>query len=389
MNWGILQKTVAACGVTSLLAASAALAGGASPLVQEQIQELIEQNRVLTERLRQLEQKVGTQPMAATDDGILQQINSRVNLSGLVEVEMNSGEDFAGVDESDLALATVEFGLGVEVSEWVTADLVLLWDDEKFSVDEGIITIGNTDTHPLYGVAGRMFVPFGSFESSMITGTLTEELGETNDTALLLGMELPAGVSAAFYLFNGDVNETGDQNENEIKNFGFSLGYGFENDTIALSLGVDWINSVAESGALEEHFTSTIQDYVEGLALHAVFSSGPFGVIIEHVSALDNFVASELAFRTTGAKPEAWNLEVSYTTELTGYETTFALGYQGTDEALALDWAEDRYIASVGVLIFENTALALEFMSEDDYSPADGGTGNDKETITMQLAVEF
>jgi hypothetical protein len=41
----------------------------------------------------------------------------------------------------------------------------------------------------------------------------------------------------------------------------------------------------------------------------------------------------------------------------------------------------------VGIL--DNTSLALEYLSDEDYSGNDGGTGNDADAATLQLAVEF
>jgi hypothetical protein len=46
-------------------------------------------------------------------------------------------------------------------------------------------------------------------------------------------------------------------------------------------------------------------------------------------------------------------------------------------------------IASVGVGIMDNTSLALEYLSDEDYSVNEGGTGNDANGATVQLAVEF
>lgn len=39
--------------------------------------------------------------------------------------------------------------------------------------------------------------------------------------------------------------------------------------------------------------------------------------------------------------------------------------------------------------IMKNTALAFELASDDDYSVADGGTGESASAVTAQLAVAF
>ncbi|MDH5525618.1 MAG: LbtU family siderophore porin, partial [Desulfobulbaceae bacterium] len=106
-------------------------------------------------------------------------------------------------------------------------------------------------------------------------------------------------------------------------------------------------------------------------------------------AATEAFAASELAYNGGGAKPKAWNVEVGYTSELMGKETTLALGYQGTDQAVDLGLPEQRYLAAVSMGIIDNTSLALEYIHDEDYSVANGGTDNDAETVTMQLGVEF
>ena len=39
--------------------------------------------------------------------------------------------------------------------------------------------------------------------------------------------------------------------------------------------------------------------------------------------------------------------------------------------------------------LFENTALSFEWMHDKDYDTNNGGSGNDADTATAQLAVEF
>jgi hypothetical protein len=158
-----------------------------------------------------------------------------------------------------------------------------------------------------------------------------------------------------------------------------------------LDLGVGLINNLASSDSLTDYLGAgaEIQDYPAGLTAHLTLGYGRFMLIGEYLGALDAFQASELVFNGTGAEPSAWNIEAAYTREIKGKETTFAVGYQQTDEALALGFPEERILASIGVGIWDYTSLALEYLHDEDYSVADGGTGNDANGATVQLAVEF
>jgi hypothetical protein len=332
---------------------------------------------------------------AEADESLLQKINERVTLSGLVEVEAASAETFEGADESDIALATVELGLDAEITEWVSGHLLLLWeedDTEPMDLDEGTITLGNLEKFPLTFTGGKMYVPFGAFESNMVSDPLTLELGETRESALQLGFET-SGFYGSLYVFNSDINETSDGDDDKIKSFGAAVGYGLENDNMIMDVGLGWINNIAASDGLTGFFGDAgivdVQDYVSGLTAHLTLNYGPFTAIGEYLGALDTFQAGELGFNGTGAEPSAWNLEAAYTTEIKSKETTFALGYQATDEALDLGLPESRILASIGVGIWEYTTLAFEYLHDEDYSIGDGGTGNDASAITLQLAVEF
>ncbi len=39
--------------------------------------------------------------------------------------------------------------------------------------------------------------------------------------------------------------------------------------------------------------------------------------------------------------------------------------------------------------IFDNPSLSFEWAHDEDYSTSDGGTGDDSDTFTAQLAAEF
>ncbi len=214
------------------LAAITFLAGGTPGFAMDnaelhkQLQLLIEQNKQLTERIMKLEQQVAqqetTHPKTATitEDGdsstsfqikklekqvahhesilikktaaagadkttsFLKTLTDRVELSALVEVEVNATDDDIadpGEDTSDITLATVEIGLDAQLSKWSSGHILLLYgegeEDDHIIVDEGTITLGNLDEFPVYLTAGKMYVPFGSFESNMISDPLTSTLG--------------------------------------------------------------------------------------------------------------------------------------------------------------------------------------------------------------------
>ena len=361
----------------------------------------VQKERVLTDRIKRLEEQVARQRGGEVEEGksFLRTLTDHVELSGLVEVEANSWSvDDNGFyeddDGSDFALATVEIGLDAKISEWSSAHILLLYEegeeDDHIIVDEGTITLGNMDKFPLYLSAGKMYVPFGSFETNMISDPLTLEMGETRDTSILFGFE-SGSFRGSLYAFNGDINKEG--KNDDIDTYGANLGYIYINDNISFDVTLDYISNLADTDGIGDYLTDNgideINDYVDGITVHGHISMGPFTLIGEYLTALDDFENTEIAFKGGGAEPESWNIELGYTTELFNREMTFALGYQGTDEAVAFGLPEELYIGAISMELFDHTYLALEYFHAEDYDTSDGGTGDDADVATMQLAVEF
>lgn len=307
----------------------------------------------------------------------------KLSLSGLIEVEVNQAEDYAGKRSGGVALATVELAIDAKINQAVTANALILHEDgEDFVLDQGTITV-ETGTVPGKIVAGRFYVPFGVFESNLISDPLTLELGETQEAALQWTGER-AGFYGAAYAFNGDTSKNGDEGAFE---FGVNLGY----VTDSLNVGIGYLSSIGESNNLTDSLATTaLSDYVAGAAIHAVFSQGPVTVIGEYITALDSFAAGELDSGTVlGAEPSAYNLELGYGFDMNGVESTAALAYQGTAEALALALPESRLLLGLSMKIYENTALSFEYARDTDYEMDVGGTGENGSNFTAQLAASF
>lgn len=84
-----------------------------------------------------------------------------VTISGLIEVNAWQTEDYAGVDSSDLTLATVELAIDAQVHKWVSGHILFLFEEdatEDLTVDVGYIRVGNLDYSPVYVDAGRMYL---------------------------------------------------------------------------------------------------------------------------------------------------------------------------------------------------------------------------------------
>lgn len=308
----------------------------------------------------------------------------------MLEFEATSQEGFDGADTSDLSLAKAELSFSAQPHEYVTTNIVALYEDgsDNITLDEATIEIDNKENFPLYTTVGKWALSFGNYDTAMSSDPITQTIGETKENAILVGATY-AGFVAEGFVYNGDTQQGGEGNN--IDQYGLNIGYEGEDNGLSYVVGAGYINNIADSDGIEGVVTggTTLSSYVGGMSLNGSVSLSSVTFNAGYIKATDNFAAGELAFNGQGAQPRAWNTELSYETEIMGKPTTFAATYQGSDEALALSLPETRLGAAVTVEVYDKTALTLEYLADEDYSTTEGGTGADGHTATAKLAVEF
>ncbi len=318
---------------------------------------------------------------------------SGVTVTGLVQIEAQFYQDYNDIDSSDFVVDELGVGIEAQVHRWAKAQIAFLYEEgaTPLEIDEAIITLGNLEISPVYLAAGQLYVPFGNFESNMISDPLTLELGEAREKAAQLGFDM-GSLYGSVYAFNGS---TQDSSENKIDHYGAHVGFAQESERGGIDLGIGYINDIGDSDGLtdalggDDVVNLVNYDYVGGLSAYLILNVGSVKLIGEYVTALDEFDANHLAFNGNGAEPKAWNAELAYSFNIAAQEMTFALGYQGTDESVALGLPEKRYLGVLSAGIFKNTTVSLEYAFDEDYAVSDGGTGEDANQVILQLAVEF
>jgi hypothetical protein len=222
------------------------------------------------------------------------QAEPTIEIGGVIEVEAVSAES-----SSDIAVATAELGINAQITDKVSAALVLLHeeDDTPFGVDAATITLNATEA--LAVTAGQTVVPFGLFESNMISDPLALELAETPATALQL--DYTAGpISASLYTFNG-----GNASDEEIDNHGASIRYSSETFT----LGAGYIANLGDSDLIA---AETLNSEVAATSINIGVNLGNFALLAEHISASDKFHIgdgnADFAFNAE-AQPSATQVE--------------------------------------------------------------------------------
>jgi len=308
----------------------------------------------------------------------------KLEISGALEVEVNSGKDHLAAKGSDIALATVELGFDVEINKNVSAHILLLHEDDNTDppvIDEGTlsITMGS-----MFLNAGRMYIPFGNFESNMVSDPLTLEIAETQEAAIEFGYEAN-GFRASVYAFNGEADKNEADND-VVDDYGISIGYTMKAGSVNLNLGIDYLNNMAETDSLQGAISQVtiVEEHTAGMALHAIITMDKLNVILEYIAASDNFNAADLQFNGAEAEPSASNIEVAYTID----DYTIAVAHQSSSDLDGM-LPESRNMISVSTTIADDVGFAVEYTDSDDYETADGGSGESGGMLAAQLAVEF
>ncbi len=315
-------------------------------------------------------------------------LSDKLALGGVIEVEAGSVSDDLNGDGSGIELATVEVGLDAKIAENVEGHIIFLYEEgEDFTVDEGTITL--TAPYGLTVTAGNMYIPFGMFNSHFISDPQTLQLGETNESAILIGYGNDV-FDVSVGTFNGSFDEEG--KDDKVDDFVASLSV---TPVKGITLGASYISDIgdtdAEIGDAFNVYSSTgeqlkgYDDVVAGYSAFISVSVGPLSVEGEYLTAADDFTADDVADALTnevtiGEKPVTFNVEVAYAVS---DALEVAARYEGNEDYF--DLPETQYGVAASYGLYENTTLSLEYLTGE----YDNLASDKVSSMTAQLAVEF
>lgn len=303
--------------------------------------------------------------------------DSSFSLSGLIEAEASFTHIEGSSEEDDLRLSTVQIGLEAEFTPWLGGHVIGLWEDEDTEpmvVDEAVLSL--TSPWQVGGQIpalhlGRQYLPFGKFESRMISDPLTLELGETHTTAAVLALN-GEHWNASLGTFTGSVDNGDDGLDSWVAALETTPCDG-------LSVGASWLSDLAESDAALVQKEALYNDDVAGWSVFVALRHGDFGLTAEYLAAVDRFKPEQVegGEDLTGRRPQAWNLELTW-------QVLEQLQLTGRYEE-ANDYRADlrRYGASSSYGLCDYALLAVEYLH------ADARGEETSHTLMAQLAVEF
>src|SRR5438034_1072425 len=442
-DWRLKRRTVAA-SMLCVLAGSTAWAQQAPPpgeleALKRMIQEVVSQNEELKRRVQELEAAMAKRAQApaeapkpaapapatpAAPEPVPQELVKagkapfgKIQIGGAIEVEAASRREarrnpISHERSSDLLTGAAEFDFEADVVDWGKAELALEWnrDADTIGVNEALLTFSKPSLLPLYLKTGKGVVPFGIStrttvaamleETLTITGPLTIDVFEAKEDYALLGARA-YGFSAGAYVYNGTTDNR--VRGKQLEHWGATISYGLKTDLVSLDVGVDWIDSVFDSDGLTNAFPELQarrrKGYAPGIAAHARLGLWGFSLVGEYDTATrgSHFTRTGTAGRPINTRPEAWQVELGYTTELFGVRPFGAFNYSETSglpgtlaaSSTVTGFPKSRKLGAVGAFLSDNVRVALEYNSEEDTSTAFFGTGKDSQFWTLRLTYEW
>lgn len=313
-------------------------------------------------------------------------------ISGLIEADFFTFEDYDKSKTTDITVGTVEVGIDTAVSDRVDAHILFLYEaqdklftDEATLIDEVSITLHINDNFS--SILGKIYIPFGVYESNMITDPLTLELAETQETVALLDFSSESFYGSG-YLFKGATTRTTDTDDN-VTSYGLNVGFR-HNEVFDVSLG--YLSNLAETNALQElsggvtGIPGLIKDDVPAMSISATLVLSYLKITAEHIDALGNFVAGDFdGLLTKDTSPSASYLEFA----IKHNAIIYAVAYQQIEDPVFPDLPENIISAAISFPLVDGAYMGFQYSQLSDYSVSDGGTGEDASLFIMQVSTEF
>ena len=347
----------------------------------------------------------------------------------------NRSIGYMGENNARLALNDAYLNVFGNVNEWTTAFMSLGYSNyndalvttfntrgqrpgvyssnqgpDTLNLEQAFITIRNWNYMPIFLQLGKQFQPFGRYEIHPMTRSMTQVLSETLRTSAEIGFIVPMGLHGAAYVFDNTLrsaNSAGIIKGHTQTNYGAELGYDMMSDQLGFDIGLGYmynmvgVNDVAyavgkfNGGSAPGGIPHYINTVGAG-SLYADVNSGPFSLGIRYVSAISRFSSADLgnnAFgivaSTRGAKPWAAGIVGAYGYTAWGKNQNLYLGYQASGDAINIFLPKSRWLAGIGVDMWKNTNVGLEWNHDIDYSTGTGGTGNGSNAVNLRVGVKF
>jgi hypothetical protein len=349
-----------------------------------------------------------------------------IMLSGKAEPMGYFGQNYSNQNSGDWTFASSELDVAAFLNDKVEGYMGIAYNqapppgggqrvaNSVFGLNMGFINIGDLDESPFYLTAGQMFVPFGRYSTGMVSAPLTMIFSRTRTRPVIFGYksQTDTGPFAAAYAYRSDTN---------LGNHavgGLNWGYIANHHDFTGEIGASFISSVDDASGMQ--YTGGASNTFAGFAsltngsemvqktpvggAHMTVSFDRYNLTAEWITNLKSFRAQDLSYNGNGVLGSAGQVEGGVTFMSFNRPAGFYLGYQWTNELLALNLPRHRFISTYNISIWKDTVESIEYRHDIDYAAdnfANGaapagtvnlntlGTGGTYDMISLQIGVYF
>lgn len=321
----------------------------------------------------------------------------------------------------NLALDNANFFIHAAVSDWVTADIDFVYQDNNNNfmlaaqpasmLDEAYVTIGNFSRTPVFFRAGRIYEAFGQYERYPLVLNPTQQLSQTSGTTAQLGFVAPVGFYGSIYGLKGlPKSNSGISNNNgfgtvtnlsrnRVQNFGANLGYMYASDLFGAKIDVGYLGNMADVNFI----APTLNSYTSttgGLAASFDMRYSWFDMNLRYVGATKSFSATDIVGTdgVSGAKPRAYGAELGASFPVMAHSSRVGVGYQRTSDAVNVGGVGFGQTTGLPLQVWyadyafnftKWSDIGLAYQNIKDYNVDKGGTGRTSNVGTVRLSVKI
>lgn len=307
-------------------------------------------------------------------------------VTGLFELETAMANKGSGSVTTPPGMSNNELEFNVPISGSFGALARFKHEDQVSGIDEAYLRYQFGDSKQFRIVAGTAYLPFGQFETSLISDPLTLTVGKTRSLALALTSENGQWLTSIFALPDSDAAGAGDTMAG-----GAGVRYQRGEDWHGYAFGFSAISNIIAADGVASALGNPGANAkpVPALAIDAEFGTGKYRVLLESVMTTDRFAVGDLGYVGVGAQPSAWRIELARRYQAWRVPLIATASWQQSREAVALDLPETRLAAGFAAELSGSAILAIEWARDAAYPTSVGGSGDIGDRLTLKLALTF
>jgi len=303
-------------------------------------------------------------PLLAMSSYTLADIKN-IDVDALLEIESASSEFDNESDTNALSVGAMELTFSGNINENASMVVQFLHEDDGTPLELDVATIRVKAFENADIIAGKMYVPFGAFETGHISDPLTLELGEVRENAVSLNYSNASFVADAYAFSRLEGTEGND--------YGIKLG--FESENASTAFNISYITSLLIDGLMPDELVS-----LAAIGAFGQLELGKVQLMAELVAATETYVSDAVEYQ-----PSTFSLEAIYNFN---NESTLAFGYQESEEVISLEIPTTRTLLTYSFApIYDSVGFKVEYAHDTVEVSDDEELSGD--TLTLQLSIEM